>query len=1204
MRAFFRVLAFELAYLARRPSTHVYFGTFFALSALLMLSMGAGINSYLVRGSGDGWLAWANAPLTVGWVLALFSMFGVIVTAALLGRAVQRDFAHGMHPFFFSQPISRHAYLGGRFAGGLLANAYVLAGVPLGLLFTSLLPVMQPDRLGPFRLAAFAQPYLVVMLPTMVFTTAVFFVLAAHTRRMLPNYVGGVLMLVGYLIGSGMLTNVESLVLVSILDPFALNTLEVATRYWTVAEQNTLLLPVSGLLLLNRVSWLVLGAAVLAVGWWRFRLVEVTEGRRRRRRAAASPPDLSAATPVRPLPTVSRSFDRAARLRQYLSLTQVAFLGIVRDVYFYALTGAGLLVVLSFASNAGRQFGTPVQPTTYRVLEALGGPYGLFVIIVAAFYAGELVWRERDLRAQQVVDAMPIPTGLALSAKLTALGGALAVMLTLLIPLGMGIQVWHGYYRFQPGLYLGTLFGMRLPEYLLFAGLALGVHAILNHKHLAHLVVIVGMVLTLSLGDFGMEHVLYRFGSDAGEVYSAMLGYGSFLAPFLWLKAYWAGWVGLLLLAALLGWGRGEETSLRLRLDAARQRASRRHGLAALGSLLLVAGTGGFVYANTNVLNTYEPSRAQQRRDADYEREYRHLRDVPQPRIAATTLDVDLYPGERRAEIRASHRLVNRSGTAIDTLHLSFHPRLEVRELEVSGARLERVDSRQGQRVLVFHRPLEHGDSAVLTYALTLRQRGFRHVEGTFPVRENGTFITGTSLQPAIGYEFARELAPPDARRRNRLPPREGLPDRQAPGVSALPLFNTGTDGQLFSATVTTAADQIGVAPGELVEHVRTNGRAVFRYEARRPIQFYGVASGRWTERRDRWGGIDIVVYHHSTHGQNVDRMIQSAREALEYCTTRFGPYPFSRVAILELPRTGQGGGAQAQPGMVPYSEDAGFSARIREGDVDVPFYVTAHEVAHYWWGHQLVPARAQGGQVLSETLAQYTALMVMKHHYGREHIRRFLRYELDRYLVGRAQEGRSETPLAVSERGYVHYRKGSLAMFALQDVIGEERVNQALRALLEEAADVAPAYLTTLDLLRHLRAVTPDSVAPLLEDLFDRIVLFDNQIKSAEATPRPHGGYQVRLAVQARKLIADSTGQELEAPMNDLVEVVVFGERPRRGQDPPVLYSRKHRLASGETVLEVDVDATPARAGIDPFHVLVDRTPRDNERAVTVRAP
>src|SRR6185369_8950198 len=115
---------------------------------------------------------------------------------------------------------------------------------------------------------------------------------------------------------------------------------------------------------------------------------------------------------------------------------------------------------------------------------------------------------------------------------------------------------------------------------------------------------------------------------------------------------------------------------------------------------------------------------------------------------------------------------------------------------------------------------------------------------------------------------------------------------------------------------------------------------------------------------------------------------------------------------------------------------------------------------------------------------AQYSALMVMKKKYGDAKMKRFLRYELDNYLVGRATEREKEQPLYRNEnQAYIHYRKGSLAMYALQDAIGEEAVNRALAAYVKKYAFQGPPYTISRDLLAEFRAVTPPESQPLIAD-------------------------------------------------------------------------------------------------------------------------
>jgi ABC-2 type transport system permease protein len=221
-----------------------------------------------------------------------------------------------------------------------------------------------------------------------------------------------------------------------------------------------------------------------------------------------------------------------------------------------------------------------------------------------------------------------------------------------------------------------------------------------------------------------------------------------------------------------------------------------------------------------------------------------------------------------------------------------------------------------------------------------------------------------------------------------------------------------------------------------------------------------------------------------------------------------------------------------------------------------------------------------------------------MEQEYGREQIRRFLQYELDQYLQGRGFEQKKELPLLrVEGQPYIHYNKGAVAMYALRDLIGEEALNGALRDYLAEVQYQEPPYTTSLDLYAHLQAATPDSLQTMLADLFERITLYDNRVREVTSEALPDSaGYRVTLTLEARKLYADSLGNEAEAPMNDWIDVGVFAANPDNPQElGEELYLRKHRLQAGEQSLTVEVASEPARAGVDPYHKLIDRNSDDN---------
>jgi aminopeptidase N len=460
----------------------------------------------------------------------------------------------------------------------------------------------------------------------------------------------------------------------------------------------------------------------------------------------------------------------------------------------------------------------------------------------------------------------------------------------------------------------------------------------------------------------------------------------------------------------------------------------------------------------------------------------------------------------------------------------------------------------------------------------------------------NGTFSGGWF--PSLGYQRGGELVSEDTRKKQGLPKREDLPRPDAPGARARNLFSQDSDWIHFKATVSTAPDQIAIAPGYLTRSWTDKGRRYFEYDmgGTRIHNFYTFVSARYAVKRVLWNGVAIEVYFDPQHPYNVDRMIESAKAGLDYFSTSFGPYQFRQFRVLEFPRYASF--AQSFANTVPYSESIGFIFHAtKDDDLDYPLYVTAHELAHQWWGHQVVGAWAQGSNILSEMLAEYSALMVIERVLGPERVRTYLKHDLDGYLRGRRSEVRGEQTLArVTRQPYVWYQKGSLVMYALKDSIGEERLNAALRAFLEKNRFQEPPYATVDDFIETLRAALPDDRKHLIADFFETITLYDNRALSATWRQTPDNRYAVTLRVSAAKLRADEKGNEREIPAGDLFDIGVFSGA---GKNEEPLFLEKRRITSGETVFELVVDREPSRAGIDPYNKLIDRDSDDNVVAV-----
>src|SRR5262249_50890524 len=163
-------------------------------------------------------------------------------------------------------------------------------------------------------------------------------------------------------------------------------------------------------------------------------------------------------------------------------------------------------------------------------------------------------------------------------------------------------------------------------------------------------------------------------------------------------------------------------------------------------------------------------------------------------------------------------------------------------------------------------------------------------------------------------------------------------------------------------------ADQTPIAPGRMLSDTTTGGRRTVHCRSDAPIEhFFSIQSARYEVRRDTWKDVDLAVYYHPGHDYNVDRMIRAMKEALALFSEQFSPSQFHQARILEFPSYASF--AQSFANTIPYSENVGFLTRLGDPDsIDIATYVTAHEIGHQWWGHQLSPSEQQGASMLVES--------------------------------------------------------------------------------------------------------------------------------------------------------------------------------------------------------------------------------------------
>ncbi len=842
------IIRFELARNFHAISTYIYFAILAALAYVLMIAAAGAFQSASVIVGGGGKVM-ANSPFTIAEFISLLSYFGLLIISATCGKIAFQDFEYQTHSFFFTAPISKGAYLGGRFAASILVVLAIFSGIAVGLAVGTWMPFVDKARLGPNHLWAYVQPYLISVIPNVLVMGALFFSLAALTRRILPVYMTSVILLVGYLIAISLSAKLDEKFLAALLDPFGQLALDRVTQYWTISEKNVRLVSFEGALLWNRLLWMGVAAAIMAFAYVRFKFVFALEGRRAPQKEMAA----SEVVALR-IPTVTREFSTAAFTRALVRLTRLGFTETVKNVYFAVIVLAGVLFMIAASRNTGDIYGTPTYPVTYQMFELVGGSFGLFTLIIITFYSGELVWRERDARTNELIDALPLPNWVLFLSKLFALDLVMVLLSGVVMLTCMAIQLAKGYTHLEPLLYIKVLFGLRLIDYLLLSVLAIAVQILVNNKYMGHFVMVLYYLSSAFMGQLGFEHHLYRYTATPGYTYSDMNGFGHFLGPVFWFDAYWAVFAVLLALLAHLYSVRGLATEWGWRSALARERfQSRQRWIAAAAAAACIA-LGGFIFYNTNVLNIYRTQKAGEKLRVSYEKEYQKYRSEPQPRITAVKLEADVYPQSRSARIRGHYEIANRTSQPVETVLVRVPEEVTERHLQFTPAATLQSDDRPRQ-VAIYRmtQPLPAGATGSLDFELADTPHGFQNDEGPTSVVYNGTFFNSFAL-PHFGYDEGEELSDDNTRRKYGLPVKERMADLHDLAARRDTYISNDSDWIDFDAILSTSGDQIAIAPGELVREWNKDGRNYFEYRTLKKIlDFASVLSARYKVMRDHW---------------------------------------------------------------------------------------------------------------------------------------------------------------------------------------------------------------------------------------------------------------------------------------------------------------------------------------------------------------
>lgn len=1218
---FSKILIFELKYWFKNPLFYVYFGVLFLISLLAMAGNAGMFDSVTSTSSSPTFI---NSAFALNNFINGFSLLAFFLLPSLVGGTINKDYSSLCSNVLYSYPFTKVDYLFAKFFAGLMISILVIISIALGAMVGGFMPGTNADLVTEFRLMNYIQPFLIYIIPNLIFFGSIVFAVVTFSRNIAAGFIAILALFLLQGITETIIGNLDDKVLGALLDPFGAGANLYYTEYWTVVEQNENPLPFEGYIVANRLIWGGVGLLIFGTVFYLFKFSHNALSLNFRKKKGETVTKNNFGSMVRiALPKVTFNYGFVENLKRAWKLSNMDFMYVVKSWPFIIIALIGVLF-LALTLAVGQQiFGTTTYPVTRQMLDIAGNVFSRLAILpITYLYVGMLMHRSRISKINQLVDVVPLPNWTFLLSKFGALLKVQIALLLLIMVSGMVIQSYAGFYEFQIGLYLTDLLGIRVWNIIIWSLLAMLIQTLVPNY-------LIGFFMSLALGigigflsKIGIEQSIFKYNEGPGTAYSDMNGYGASLPRFFIYKTYWLLLGAFFYIVAIAYWRRGMPTTIKARFKSGLKNFTPTLKVAATIVLVGFFGIGGWIFYVNNIENERLSSKERELQRVEQEKLYSKYDGMNQPRIIDAKVDLDLFPKTRDFKAKGTFLLKNKSALAIDSLFLNHNNYPSKFAFDRDNS-LAMEDTVFNYDMYVLDEPLLPDDSITLTFEIWNKPNEV--LRSNSPVLANGTFMNN-AIFPSFGYSSRGEFTDKKIREKYDLPPKERMNSVFDTTAYGNTYISQDADWIDFETTISTDPEQIAIAPGYLQREWEEDGRKYFHYKMdSKMLNFYAFQSAKYEVVKDKWKDVNIEIYHHKSHDYNIDRMIKGVKKSLDYYTENFSPYQHRQVRIIEFPRT-SGGFAQSFANTIPFSEAVGFIAMVDDEDpegLDYPFAITAHEVAHQWWAHQVIGANVQGATLMSESMSEYSSLKVLEKEYGSEKMRVFLKDALDRYLQGRTAEQLKEQPLLFNEnQQYIHYNKGSVVLYSMSDYLGEKNFNNALKKYIEKVAFQEPPYTTSLEFFEIMDEATPDSLKYLLGDMFTNITLYRNKVEEANYKELANGKFEVNLSLITTKYQSDEKGKQLfvdakgdsltyqkkgdrrptqSLPLQDWIDVGVFVKKEVDGKEKEVpLYLKKHLFSEIKNELTIVVDEKPDFAGVDPLNKLIDTVSDDNRRDVT----
>jgi ABC-2 type transport system permease protein len=1002
-----------------------------------------------------------NSPYQLSFLMGFLSLFSMFFSTVFSAQLLFREADARFELVLFSTPLTEKQLVAGRFLALFSLTLFCLLLLTV-FFFIGQASTYTVENAGTFRLCHYLPGFLWFMVVNAFFTTAISATVGWLTRNKLIVYVSGLFLYMVYMLSllfsgspfmaQSMPQTEQARLISAIADPFGLSAFFYQTSSWLVEERNTQFMAAQGLFLYNRLAIVVVSALLVLWNARRFSFARPVKGRHKKNEDRSTEEKRPGA-----YRQVVSSYQGWPVLRAFFSFAKINLTGMLKSTPF-------LLTALVMLFHTGMELYAEIEkgiriPQQYAssglMTETILQNFHGLCIIVVLYYTHDLFWKSRLVNFYLMEES----TALA-KTRFCAQWFSLGIMITMLACLeimeGILFQLLYHYPLIEWNVY-ATVFLFNVWPLILLSGFVLLIQRWTNQRYVG-LILSAGFALLVAtpLGKILLSFPLGKFMQTTRLSYSGMNGFGPYQSWYVWRLVFGSALILLLFI-----------------LSAYRKK---------YGLIVVFFLSGICLFTGITVMKEYIPEDEQSVQEAmvQYERHYRKYENLAQPQVTHVSTAIDLFPDEQAYHITGLYVLENKNDSSIQTILLNFPE-----ELKLHQARLlcgnEVIILKDKCQLIHLKQALLPGQKAKLEFTMSYAWKPVNGHQSFNAIIENGSFMRISRYYPRLGYLADKELSDEALRRKFRL----GAPTPMK-AVDAPPSLNT--DFIELEMILSTKADQAVIGIGELVRQWQQGGRHYAHYKPSTPVPFrFALSSAEYAVKKENYKGKAFEIWYHPLHKENVAHLMANAKQTMDYCEANFGPYPFSTVRFAEVSAFTRGFAATAYPATIFMTEDLVFHANINADEQqDVINELAGHELSHLWWGNsQIAPDERDGAVMLTETFAMYTELMLLKKMYGEAKAKERVLMHLGIY---NSEKGFSqERPLykVRGEQTHISYSKGAVVMWRLSKLIGEEKVNLALKHFLEKYKYPHPYKPVSTDFIRELYYVCDTSFHAQIGELF-----------------------------------------------------------------------------------------------------------------------